>query len=146
MADNTATEIMKYSPGDKAARKQLFVKMSAEAQKYKEPDQLLQAKIVLNVCFETKASDFAATVKAMVKLLKYYGDYHEPARKETLRSAALKVANKLSSCLRESPFAALLKRAAELSLTVVTSRTPQAPEEEIDLSDEDDVPLSAVGW
>ena len=123
MSDSTTAEILKYSPGDKAARKSLFVKMSAEAQKYKEPDQLLQAKVILNVCFETKASDFAATVKAMVKLLRYYGDYHAPSGKETLRSAALKVANKLSSCLRESAFAALMKRAAELSLTVVTSRT-----------------------
>ena len=142
MAEAAAEGILTFSPPDKAARKVLFAKMTAEAQKYEEPDQLLQAKVVLNMCFEIKANVFSSTIKSMVKMLKFYGDYHEPVGKETLRSTALKVTNKLASCLRESPFAALLKRAAELSLTVVTSRTVPAPEEEIDLSEEEDIPFS----
>ena len=74
-----ATEaISTYSPPGKPERKAIFSKMVAEAKKYKEPDQLLQAKTVLNMAFDIKANDFSVTAKAMIKLLKLYGDYNEP--------------------------------------------------------------------
>ena len=132
-----------YVPGEATERKLLFNKMVAEAKKYKEPDQLLQAKIIINMSFEVKANKFAATTNAMVKLLKLYPTlYTQPPARETQRAAALKIANLLCNAVRETTFAAVLARAAELSLNIVSNRKVQQPDEGIDLSDEDDIPLS----
>ena len=110
-----AAELMKFTPGDKDERKTTFNKRSKETERYKEPDQLLQARTIINMCFEVKVKELAATPKTMVKLLSYYGDYTAaPHGSETARSVALKVVNKLCSCLRESVFTALLTRAAQL--------------------------------
>ena len=132
-----------YNPGSKSERKTVFTKMTAEAKLYKEPDQLLQAKVVVNMYFEVKANEFAATTKAMVKLLKLYPTkYTAPPGKENQRRVALKVANLLCNEVQETTYAAILARAAALSLNVVANRKIQQPEEAIDLSDEEDVPLS----
>ena len=141
MSDISA-KVSAYSPGNKAERKAIFQKLTSEATPFSEPDQLLQVKSILNLYFEVKANDFSSTVKAMVKFLKLYGDYTAPSGKESLRSASLKVANKLCLSLRETAHAALLSRATALSLTIVSKRAPQQPVVEIDLSDEDEVPLS----
>ena len=135
--------LQNYSPGAARERKAVFVKMTAEAKKYREPDQLLQAKVVINMYFEVKANEFAATTKAMVKLLKLYPDgYNAPPTEETRVGAALKVANLLCNAVEETTFAAISSRAAALSLNVVSNRKVQLPEEAIDLSDEEEVPLS----
>ena len=135
--------LVNYNPGSMTERKAVFVKMTAEAKRYKEPDQLLQAKVVINMYFEVKANEFAATTKAMVKLLKMYPtQYTAPPGRESQRRAALKVANLLCNTVKEETFAAILARAAALSLNVVSNRKVQQPEEAIDLSDEDEVPLS----
>ena len=136
-------DLATFSPGDIPTRKKLLKQMITDATRYKSPDELLQAKVILSMCFEVKANEFASTAKAMLKLLRLYPTlYHEPARKETQREAALKVTNLLCSTIRESTFAAVLSRAAALQLNVVSTRTAPEPEETIDLSDIEDVPLS----
>ena len=57
--------------------------------------------------------------------------------------AALKVAELLCSTMSEKAFSEVLSRAASLSLNVSTEREVPIPEEEIDLSDVEDIPLSA---
>jgi len=132
-----------FTPGDPEERKRNFNKMVVEATRFKEPNQLLQAEVVITMYFEIKANEFSSSAKAMKKLLKLYHElYHEPARMETKREAALKVANLLCTTVREATFAAILSRAAALSLNVVSTREAAHPEEGIDLSDEEDVPLS----
>jgi len=117
--------------------------MLEQARKYKHPEELLHAKIVLSMCFDVKANEFSASARTMVQLLKLYPNYHAPpAGIETKRSAALKVANALVLTLSEDAFASLLSRAAQLSLNVVTTRPLPLPDEELDLSDMEDIPLS----
>ena len=142
MTSQDFSALKTFAAGVKTERKNLFGKMFLEAKKYKEPDQLLQAKTILLLQFEVKSNEFSSTVKAMVKLLKLYPSYREPATAETLRSAALSIIDVLCRTLRESAFASLMSRATELALSIVTTRTLPPPVEELDLSDMEDIPLS----
>ena len=136
-------ELSEYTPGDKAARKAVFKKMTSEATLYRSPKEELQGKTILNLCSEVKNSEFSVTVKAMVKLLKLYRDYVAPEHsKETQQTAALKVCNKLTSCISEETLAVVARRATQLNLTLITQRELPPEKEVIDLSDEEDVPLS----
>ena len=136
-------ELSEYTPGDAAARKAVFKKMTSEATLYRSPKEELQGKTILNLCSEVKNSDFSVTVKAMVKLLRLYRDYCAPEHsKETQQTAALKVCNKLTSCIAEETLAVVARRAKQLNLTLITQRDLPPEKEVIDLSDEEDVPLS----
>ena len=85
--------------------------MFTEAKTFRNPKEDLQAKVILNVCFEIKSGEFSVTMKAMVKLLKLYRDYNAPeGSRETQRTAALKVSNKLTSCISDETFKAVTKR------------------------------------
>ena len=132
-----------YKPGNSAERKAIFKKMFAEAKTFRNPKEDLQAKVILNACFEIKTGEFSVTMKAMVKLLKLYRDYNAPeVSKETQRTAALKVSNKLTSCISDDAFAVVAKRVQQLNLILITQREIPPPEVTIDLSDEEEVPLS----
>ena len=64
--------INQYSPGNLVERKAAFTRMVAEAKRFTEPDDELQAKIIINMAYDVKANQFSATAKAMIKLLKLY--------------------------------------------------------------------------
>ena len=68
-------QLKSYTPGDKKARKAIFSKMLAQAKKYRNPDMDVQAMTILNGCYELKINEFSPTTRAMIKLLKVYGDY-----------------------------------------------------------------------
>ena len=136
-------QIKTYTPGDAAERKATFAKMTSEATMYRSPKEDLQAKTILNVCLEIKNNEFSVTTKAMVKLLKLYRDYvPPPGVAESQQTAALKVCNKLIACISDETFSVVAKRAGQLALTLNTQRQLPAQEETIDLSDEEEVPLS----
>ena len=141
MTENLAA-INSFTPGDAVKRKALFTKMTDQATRYRHPDQLLQAQVVIIMCYDIKANAFCVTPKAMVKLLTLYDDYREPEGTETCRAAALKVTNKLISCLTDETFGLVLQRTAVLSLQLITQRTMPSGPAVLDLSDEEDVPLS----
>ena len=130
-----------YVPGTQAVRKAKFNRMLEQARKYKAEflDQELMAAIVLNFCTAIKDSDFVVKLERMVDLLQVFGGY-TPSPSETLRTASLKVSNKLCETLTEEFFAAVLERAIQINVRVITSRKVAEPE--IDLDDEDDVPLA----
>ena len=137
-------ELARYTPGDQAARKAIFKKMTSEATLYRSPKEDLQGKTILNLCSEVKNGDFSVTTKVMVKLLKIYRDYNAPEHsKENQQTTALKVCNKLTSCISEETLAVVAKRAAQLNLTLITQRELSPEKEMIDfLSEEEDVSLS----
>ena len=135
-------QVKTYSPGDAQARKTLFNELYKQAQNYRDPDQELQAKVILNAYFELQQNSFALSVRAMVNLLKLYRDYVEPEGRETFQTVSLKVANKLISAVRVETCSALRLRASQLNIPVHTQRELPEPEVEFDLSDEEEVPLS----
>jgi hypothetical protein len=135
-------QIKTYAPGDAPARKGLFNKMFSQAKNYRDPDQELQAKVILNAYFELQKNSFSVTVRAMVSLLRLYRDYTEPSQEENLQTASLKVANRLVSAIRVETFAAVKLRASQLNIPLHTQRQLPAPAVEFDLSDEEEVPLS----
>ena len=136
-------ELARYTPGDAAARKAIFKKMTSEATLYRSPKEELQDKTILNLCSEVKDVNFSVTAKAMVKLLKLYRDYNEPDHsKEIQQTAALKVCNTLTAYISEEKLAAVAQRSTQLNLKLITQRELSPEKEVIDLSDEEDVTLS----
>ena len=146
MDDKKKDELKKFRPGDNtlAQRKSIFTRMQNQATKYKFPDEDLQAQIILNMCYEIKANSFAVSTAAMVRLLKTYGDYHEPVDAENSRTAALKICNKLVECISDETFKLVTQLTADLSLNLVTQRMVLEEEEEIDLSDIEEIPLTTA--
>ena len=94
-------DIKSFTPGNTADKKKIWKEMVSEAKRFKEPDESLQAKTVLIMTYDVKANSFTATASAMVRFLKLYPSYREPAKKETQREAALKVAELLCSSHNE---------------------------------------------
>ena len=80
----TMEEVMKYTPGNANARKALFKKLVTQATKYRNPDEDLQAKVIINACYDIKANAFSVTPQTMIKLLQLYRDYVVPETTETL--------------------------------------------------------------
>lgn len=112
-------QIKAYSPGNAQARKTLF---SEQAKNYRDPDQVLQAKVILNAYFELQKNSFAVSARAMVNLLKLYRDYIAPDNKDTLQTACLKVANRLISAVRVETFSVVKLRASQLKIHIHAPR------------------------
>ena len=135
--------VLTHSTGEPEDRKKVFKKLWAQAKKYKVDcvDLDLQAMAILNICAEIKLKQFSATLEEMVQVLTLFGKY-TPVDTETQLTAALKLCNTLCLNIDEPFFVVTTDRAKELRLKLQTTRKLEQPE--IDLSDEEEVPLTAA--
>ena len=124
-------------------RSKTFKKLLFQVKKYRleTVDPHLQAISILNLCADIQLKKSSIPRKQLLQAVKMFGGY-VPMDPETDLSIALKLCNKLCLNLDETFFAATMERAKELELKVHTTRKPA--EAEIDLSDEDEVPLATA--
>ena len=131
--------VKSHDTGRPEDRLKIFKKLMYQVKKYKSVDPHLQAIAILNLCAEIELKDFSATKEQMLETVKLFGEY-TPMDPETEMSIALKLCNKLCIKVTDEFFAATMERAKQLKLKVQTTREVKEPE--INLSDEDDVPLA----